>query len=190
MFIEDPGAERRSLMLKKPFICNGALTGHQCEHYWLRFAPIVANNPDNLKDGERGRACLLSDAFLPEFDSTDTPTFCNRYEPRKAPGLVNILRRAFTKKGYIGFDKEHEIYSSLSPEEIREMQAADPSTPDEYFPPALGISVADIARVQTANMGPAPAPKPGETTKDEVDAALASLTETAIETTKEKKEEK
>lgn len=191
MFIEDPGAERRSLMLKKPFICNGALTGHQCEHYWLRFAPIVANNPDNLKDGERGRACLLSDAFLPEFDSKDTPTFCNRYEPRKAPGLVNIARRAFGamgigKGGYVGFDKAHEVYSSLSPEEIREMQAADPSTPDEYFPPALGISVADIARVQTANMGPAPAPKPGEISPEEVDAVLATLTEKAPEQKEEK----
>lgn len=189
MFIEDPGAERRSLMLKKPFICNGALTGIQCEHYWLRFAPIVANNPDNLKDGERGRACLLSEAFLPEFDSADTPTFCNRYEPRKATGLVNIARRAlssmgFKAGGYVAYDKPHEEYSPLSPEEIRELQAADPSTPDEYFPPQMGISVADIARVQTANMGPAPAPKPGETTKDEVEAALASLTE-KTETKKE-----
>lgn len=175
MFIEDPGAERRSLMLKKPFICNGALTGNQCTHYWLRFAPLVANNPDNLKDGERGRACLLSEAFLPEFDSTDTPNFCNRYEPRKAPGLVNIARRIIGRGGYVRYDKAHEEYDSLAPETIREMQAADPSTPDEYFPPQMGISVADIARVQTANMGPAPEPKPGETTKDEVEAALASL---------------
>lgn len=164
-------------MLQKKPVCTGAATGYQCKHYWLRFAPVVANNPDMVRDGERGRACLLSEAFLPEFDSQDTPTYCNRYEPRPAPGLVNIVRRALGAGGFVPYARDKEEYNPLTPEQIRELQEASPSTPEEYSPPVPVVSVADIARVQTANMGPAPSPKPGDSTQEEIDAVLASLTE-------------
>lgn len=127
VLIDDPKAKNRSLMHKKPSLCNGQATGAPCVHYWFHTQKVESNNPDELKDGEKHRACLISPGFPVEFSDEEIPHVCNQYRPRKLPGLKGLL--GFTAQ----YNAADEEYSPLSPEEVAALRAADPTPP----PPEL-----------------------------------------------------
>jgi hypothetical protein len=122
VLIDDPKAKDRSLMLKKPSICNGQATGHPCKHYWFHTQKVESNDPDALKDGEKHRACLISPGFPVEFSDEEIPHVCNQYEPRRKRGLAGF----FGAK--VPYDPSQEEYNPLTPEEIAALRSQD-STP-------------------------------------------------------------
>jgi hypothetical protein len=123
VLIDDPKAKDRSLMLKKPSICNGQATGHPCKHYWFHTQKVESNNPDELRSGEKHRACLISPGFPVEFSDEEIPHVCNQYSPRKKTGLRGLLGQ---KEAY---DATQEEYNPLTPEEVRALRANDDPTP-------------------------------------------------------------
>ncbi len=96
----------------------------------------------------------MAPSFLLEWTSEEKPTYCGRYEPRKAPGLRALVARAvagalFLKPGedptlrvavgshvlnlglgvgggYAKFDTEFGVFRPMTPEEIEANRKANP----------------------------------------------------------------
>jgi hypothetical protein len=131
-FIEDPGADRRSLMLNAPGICSGEKTGHPCVHYWAVNQKFRAANADTLRDGEKQRACTVMPGWPLEFTSEEVPTKCNRYTPRPKPGLLALVKRAVgLASGYESVYADFEDYRPLSAEEIQKLREENPDRPED-----------------------------------------------------------
>lgn len=148
-FIDDPNADARSLMMKAPCVCSGEKNGVRCKFYWGLMQRMSAANSDTLRDGKKRRNCTLVSSFMLEFDDKDAPTYCQKYEPLTAPGLVNIARRAvrhltgttplsgerageekkYSAKGYVGFDARLEKFRPMTLEEIEKNREANPDRP-------------------------------------------------------------
>lgn len=126
-------------MHKKPSICNGQATGTPCVHYWFHTQKVESNNPDELRDGEKHRACLISPGFPVEFSDEEIPHVCNQYRPRKQRGLKGLLG---FKETYNAADEE---YNPLSPEEVAALRSADPTPPppelDAFGKFAAGVAI-------------------------------------------------
>jgi hypothetical protein len=133
-FIEDPGADARSLMLTAPCICSGEKTGHPCRHYWGVNQKFKAANADTVRDGEKQRACTLMPGWPLEFTSEESPTKCNRYEPRPKPGLLALVKRAVgLASGYEAVYRDFEDYRPMTWDEIQKLREDKPDpVPDPF----------------------------------------------------------
>lgn len=138
-FIEDPAADARSLMHRAACICDGERTGIPCKHYWSVIQKFRAANADSLRSGEKQRACTLCPSFLLEWTTEEQPTFCGRYEPRKTPGLIALVKRAARSaaflppkagQGYEARNLDFETFRPLTKEEIEQLRK---EMPDEQF---------------------------------------------------------
>lgn len=136
--IHDPGAEKRSLMMRRKPLCNGEKTGRSCIHYWVHVEKVESNNPDNLRLGEIYRACALNGAsalHVHEMSESQLATVCNQYVPRRLP----IWKRPLAVLGLVEdpgkYEGSVEDYKPLSPEEIKELQRG---SPDDYYNPVTG----------------------------------------------------
>lgn len=118
MLIDDPSADARSEMMRKPAICNGKANGVPCRYYWLHIAKVESNNPDILRQGEFHRACLISPGFPVEFSEETIPHTCNQYVPRRE-GWRNGFRKA-------KYNPIEEKYNPLTPEEYKANLEGDP----------------------------------------------------------------
>jgi len=134
--IEDPNADARSLMYRAPCICNGEKTGVQCKHFWGFFKKFAAANADTVRDGEKQRSCTLVPGWPLEFVDEEKPTRCNRFEPRKEPGLVAITKRAAVRlvggkegPGYVRFDDSFERFNPMTEEDIKKLREEFPDRP-------------------------------------------------------------
>ena len=152
--IEDPSADARSLMYRSPCVCDGEASGIQCKHFWGIWQKFRAANADAVRRGEKQHACTLTNGLVLEYTTEEKPTYCVRYEPRKAQGLVNIVKRAAiacvgftpqdgsgcvggTKKhkataGYTGFDVEFAAYRGMTIEEINKLREDFPDLPTKW----------------------------------------------------------
>jgi hypothetical protein len=104
----DPEAEKRSLMMKQPVLCNGQQTGHPCKQYWAMVRNVASHNPDFLRQGEKLRFCRAWGYEPLEFGegATELATYCTLYEADKN-------RR---------YDEQFEEYKALSEEEMEANQ--------------------------------------------------------------------
>jgi len=104
--LQDPEAEKRSIMSQRVPRCNGHQDGLQCKHYWFVQANIQVLNADHFREGERLRRCML---VVPtqNLDYKDLATACNQYEP------------SLTK-----YDAAQEVYNPLTDEEIAALEVA------------------------------------------------------------------
>lgn len=138
--IHDPEAESRSVMLKRPALCNGQKTGRSCVHYWAHAEKVESNNPDNLRLGEMFRGCGYHPSIVHEMSESQLATVCNRYEPRKLP----LFRRALVVLGLADdpgkYDPSFEEYQPLTPDEIKQLQDGSPSTQVEQVPMTGGAA--------------------------------------------------
>lgn len=107
----DPNAEKRSVMLKQPSLCNGEATGFACKHYWTVIMRVDVQNPDHLRTGEKVRRCLVIAPEIIELgDGTrELAVHCSRYEQD-------------TSRPY---DPAFEEYNPMSPEEIQDLAEQD-----------------------------------------------------------------
>lgn len=146
----DPDAAKRSLMLKQKPLCDGSQTGRQCKHVWLFKLRLDVENPDTLRDGERGRRCLIVVGDPVEFGEggIEMPVYCNRYEPGDLP-----------------HDPSFDKYDPLSPadvEALRQEWEAEhgPSTPVEIVDASGDLSdlAKELAERRAAMRRPAPEP--------------------------------
>lgn len=145
-FIDDPAADRRSLMLNAPSICNGEKTGHPCRHYWAVNQKFRSANSDTVRDGEKQRACTLVPGWPLEWTSEEAPTKCNRYSPRPKPGLLALVQRAIgLASGYEPVYKDFEEYRPLSWDEIQKLRAENPDRPEDQGKHPFSFTVDDIA---------------------------------------------
>lgn len=146
-FIDDPNADARSLMMRAPCVCSGEKNGIRCKHYWSVMQKFATANADVVREGKKRRNCTMVPSFMLEFDETDAPTFCDRYEPSPAGGLVNIVRRAVrhmtgtapkpvgnpelskNASGYVGYDAAFEVFRPMTADEIEKLRAANPDRP-------------------------------------------------------------
>lgn len=104
----DSEAEKRSLMMKQPVLCNGQQTGHPCKSYWAMVRNVASHNPDFLRQGEKLRFCRAWGYEPLEFGegATELATYCTLYEP-------DMHRR---------YDEQFEEYKALSTEEMQKNQ--------------------------------------------------------------------
>lgn len=148
-FIDDPNADARSLMMNAPCVCSGEKNGIRCKHYWALMQKFSSANSDVIRDGKKRRNCTMVESFMLEFDDKDAPTYCQKYVPLPAPGLVNIVRRAArhltgtapfhgerageekvkSSSGYVGFDKNLEVFRPMTVEEIEKLRQEKPDRP-------------------------------------------------------------
>lgn len=183
--INDPNSDARSLMNRKPCICNGEKTGIQCAHFWSVIQKFPAQNAEAVRDGDKRRACTMAPSFLFEFTDVEKPTRCNRYEPRKEPGLVAIGKRALAEAfglkqgpGYVVFDEDFERFNPVTLEEIEKLREEFPDKPvhDPFMrgKNPLGMSVKDIIEGEQIGIL-----KPGEklpgTLSEETKAAVDGI---------------
>jgi len=131
--IHDPEAEQRSIMMKRPALCNGQKTGRSCAFYWVHTEKVESNNPDNLRLGEIFRGCILHDSIVHEMSESQLATSCNQYKPRKLPLFRRALAVLNLTEDPGKYDPTIEEYQPLSPEEIRELQkgSSDPLGRDD-----------------------------------------------------------
>jgi hypothetical protein len=120
--IHDPEADKRSIMMQRPALCNGQAKGRSCVHYWVHVEKVESNNADNLRLGEIFRGCVLHASLVHEMTASQLATICNKYTPRKPP----IWKRPLVVLGLADdlgkYDPAVEEYNPLTPEEIRELQ--------------------------------------------------------------------
>lgn len=177
--IDDPNGEARSLMNKAPCVCNGEANGVQCRHYWAVAQKFRAQQADALRTGEKNRACTMTPGLVLEFTSDEKPTGCGRYEPRPAPGLVNIARRVINRAlgrapeegakgavtppkstaGFVLFDASFEEFRPMTVEEIAKLREMFPDKPVTWShgKDPRTLTASDIANGPQINML-----KPGE----------------------------
>jgi hypothetical protein len=133
-FIDDPGADARSLMLNAPSICNGEKTGHPCVHYWAVNQKFKAGNADTVRDGEKQRACTLVAGWPLEWTSEEAPTKCNRYARRPRPGLLALVQRAVgLAQGYEKPFTDFEAYNPMTWDEINKLREDRPDPAPDPF---------------------------------------------------------
>lgn len=123
--IHDPGAEKRSLMMRRPALCNGQATGRCCAYYWVHVEKVESNNPDNLRLGEVYRGCTFAPSIVHEMTEAQLATVCNQYKPRRLPLWQRPLAALRVLKDPGRYDPSIETYEPLPPEQIRQLQAAD-----------------------------------------------------------------
>jgi hypothetical protein len=87
-YFKDPDSDARSAMMKFPCMCTGQKTGWQCQFYWYQQIPMDSLNSDEMKLGERTRACTL---VLPSqlADMIDLPSVCTQY--KSTGGILNRI---------------------------------------------------------------------------------------------------
>lgn len=134
--IHDPEAEGRSIMMKRPALCNGQRTGRQCVHYWMHIEKVESNNADNLRLGETYRGCALDKTpavLVHQMTANELAVVCNRFEPRRLPFYKRPLRwlRLIDDPG--AYKPDLEEYRPLTPDDIREIQtgSSDPLGRDQ-----------------------------------------------------------
>jgi len=134
--IEDPNADARSLMYRAPCVCTGAANGIRCKHLWSVAQKFRAQNADAMRLGEKHRSCTLTDSFLFEFTSEEEPTYCDRYEPKKEPGLVAIGKRVSARllgrkkgPGYVTYDQGFARFNPMTIKEIQKLREEFPDQP-------------------------------------------------------------
>ncbi len=142
--LDDPNADARSLMNRRPCVCDGKASGIVCKHFWGLDQRFRAANAEAVRRGDVRRNCTLSDSFLLEFTEQEKPTFCNRYEPRKSEGLVAIVKRAARAAVFLGpkagagyepYDVEFDSYRSMTAEDITKLRE---DMPDKIIPTMFG----------------------------------------------------
>jgi len=106
--LQDPEAEKRSIMSQRVPRCNGHQDGIQCRYYWFVRANITVLNADHFKEGERLRRCLLV-STTQNLDYKDLATSCNQYEPHPMGHR---------------YDPSQEAYNPLTDEEIAALEVA------------------------------------------------------------------
>ena len=149
--IDNPSADARSLMYRTPCVCDGEASGIPCQHFWGIWQKFRAANSDSVRRGEKQHACTLTAGLVLEYTTEEKPTYCARYEPRKAHGLVNIVKRAAAamigrapgygaagaKKhrstaGYEVFDETFNTYNGMTVEEIKALREQYPDQPSKW----------------------------------------------------------
>lgn len=117
-FIDDPEAEKRSLMAAQKPICTGAATGRRCKHYVAVVVRVESANPDNLRLGERMHACLLPGPgdFWEWGGERGIPVKCSGYKPYPKPLLP-------WREDVGVYDAELTEYKPLDPVQIQRLQA-------------------------------------------------------------------
>ncbi len=118
-------------MNRAPCVCSGEATGIRCAHYWRVSQRIRAANAEFLREGIKQRACTVTPGWPLEFTEDEKPSYCNRYEPAKEPGLVNIMRRAVGLGGYAKYDAQVEEFRPMTPEEVAKLREEFPDDPRE-----------------------------------------------------------
>ncbi len=188
--LDDPNADARSLMNRRPCVCDGKANGIACKYFWGLDQRFRAANAEAVRRGDVRRNCTFPESFLLEFTEQEKPTFCNQYVPRKTEGLVALVQRAVRAAVFLGpkggagyepYDAEFDSYRSVSQAEIDKMRE---EMPDKIIPSMFGgmsgkspdmFSFSDIANgPQIAIL------KPGETVpglnlSKEAEAALDGL---------------
>jgi hypothetical protein len=136
--IEDPEAEKRSLMMRRKALCNGASTGRCCVHYWVHVEKVESNNADYLRRGELYRVCGYHPSIANEMSHEQLATECNQFVPRRLPMWKRplALLRIVSDPGK--YDPSFEDYQPLTPEQIQALQ-------DEM--PSSSAAIAEMAKV-------------------------------------------
>lgn len=142
--LDDPNADARSLMNRRPCVCDGKANGIVCKHFWGLDQRFRAANAEAVRRGDVRRNCTLTDAFMLEFTEQEKPTFCNRYEPRKTEGLVALVQRAVRAAlflgpkggaGYVPYDADFDSYKPVTTDDIAKLRE---EMPDRAFPSLFG----------------------------------------------------
>ncbi len=183
--IEDPNADARSLMNRAPCVCDGEASGVVCEHFWAVMQKFRAANSDALRSGERQRACTMTPGLVLEFTAEEKPTVCNRYSPRKAEGLVAIVKRAATAlvmqpkgPGYVRFNAEFERFNPMTLEEVAKLREEFPDRPVAWGHQRFGGQSPDTLTADDIMNGPQIGMlKPGE----QIPGTLSKETEQALD---------
>lgn len=196
-FIEDPGAEARSLMYRAACICDGERTGIPCKHYWAVIQRFRAANADALRSGEKQRSCTMAQSFLLEWTSEEKPSFCNRYEPKPTSGLVSIVKRTSRRlvglppkpgAGYEKFNTDFETFRPMTNEEIARLREEIPDPPSAAFatgkPPTAWTMDDIMSGPQIGILKPGEKP-PGQELSPETEKALDEIFSTPNDAGKE-----
>lgn len=188
--LDDPNADARSLMNRRPCVCDGKANGIVCQNFWALDQRFRAANAEAVRRGDVRRNCTLVDGFMLEFTEQEKPTFCNKYEPRKTEGLVAIVKRAARKAvflppkagaGYEPYDAEFDSYKSVTVEDIAQLRE---DMPDRVIPSMFGgrngkspdmFTIEDIANGEQIGMLKPGEKIPGSVLSDEAEEALRSL---------------
>ncbi len=184
--LSDPNADARSLMNRRPCVCDGAASGIVCKHFWGLDQRFHAANADAVRRGDIRRNCTMVDGFMLEFTEPEKPTFCNRYTPRKTPGLVAITKRVARAAvglkpkagaGYEPYDVDFDSFKPMTPEEIEALRTAMPDRPIQW---QHGMDPSRMNAFDIANSPPINMLAPGEKPKGlelsaETEAALGGI---------------
>ena len=130
MFINDPKAEKRSLMLAQKRLCNGEQNGRPCVHYWTMLRPANVHNVDMVKKGESLRFCRAWTPEPLEFEdgTRELPFQCSQYKPDDTRV----------------YDPTFEEYTPMTPEEAIAIGAALPAPPQAALPKPAVVSLDDV----------------------------------------------
>lgn len=121
--IHDPEAERTSLMMQQPSLCDGQKTGVECHYYWRYVQKVESANPDYLKEGMKGRVCTVTPAYPIEMFSEEKRTKCNFYKPRQLPLLTALGVALKVIDHPHAYDPSAEEYNPLDVEEIKQIHS-------------------------------------------------------------------
>jgi hypothetical protein len=174
--LADPNSDDRSLMNRAPCICDGEKTGVPCQSFWAVTQKFDAANADALRSGVKNRQCTLMHGWLLEFVSEEKPTFCNRYSPRPAPGLLALVQRAIgnalgmtpnqnahfrtSTPGFMRFDDEFNRFHPMTLAEIDRLREEFPDRPVTW---GVGKDPSKMSVGDIMNSDPIGILKPGET---------------------------
>ncbi len=190
--IDDPNADARSLMNRRPCVCDGKASGIVCKHFWALDQRFRAANADAVRRGDIRRSCTMPSSFMLEFTAQEKPTFCDRYEPRETPGFVAIVKRAARKiaflppkagAGFEPYDAEFDSYKGMTVEELAKLRE---EMPDQRIPSMWGMggkspdqfTADDIINGPQIGMLKPGEKIPGSMLSDETENALNALFET------------
>lgn len=115
MIIEDPKDRERSLMFKKPTVCDGQRDGFQCKHYWFFISRVDVANPDALRTGRKDRFCVFNGGTFPMGDGgSELAVECNKYERSETP-----------------YTDTYKTNNPMTEDEILALRSADPTDTDD-----------------------------------------------------------
>ncbi len=186
MLTSDPNAEARSLMNRRPSVCDGAANGIPCAHFWGLVQRFRAANTDAIKRGDTRRNCTMVDGFMLEWVEEEKPTYCTAYTPRKSPGLLALVQRAVRAAvflpikggaGYAEYDAWFDAYDPMTPEDIADLRALMPDRPIafQHGKDPSTMSFEDIARGEQIGIVKPGEKIPGTELSTDVEKALGDI---------------
>lgn len=122
-FVDDPGAEKRSVMLRQQALCNGQKTGRSCVHYWAHVEKVESHNPDFIRLGQVFRVCGFHPSLAHEMSEEQLAVRCNQYRPRRLPLWKRPLALLKLVDDPGRYQVEYEVYKPLTPAQVAALQA-------------------------------------------------------------------